>query len=362
MNPVPVCAEPSKLTRQTADGIFIHELADDLPGAPAGPFVRLPGGTIFAVAALKGESANAFRSADEGATWEQRPLLTGDEVSSAPTGALLVSREGTIVVAFANLARKNWNWNDELRDASEACLPTCVMRSEDGGESWKDLQTLHDEWTGATRNMIQTRDGRIVFTTMQFRQNPGRHTCMTYGSDDDGRTWEASNVLDLGGNGHHDGVTEATIVELNDGRILKYLRTNWGYQWRAESCDGGRHWHPFGPTAVPCSSTPAMLTRLQSGRVVLVWNRPFPEGEQSYPLRGGDGVWSATPASNYREELSISFSDDECETWSPSVVIARNPGSEVCYPYVFEQAPGALWITAHRWGLRMKLREDDFLR
>ena len=115
------------------------------------------------------------------------------------------------------------------------------------------------------------------------------------------------------------------------------------------------------PLSALRSSTPGLLKRLASGRIALLNNRPCPEGEDSWPLTGGDGIWSATPASNFREELSIRFSEDECESWSTPVVVARHPGSEVCYPYLFEQQPGVLWITAHRWGLRMKVREQDVL-
>jgi len=237
------------------------------------------------------------------------------------------------------------------------------MRSVDSGQTWQDLQTLHEDWTGATRDIIELADGRIVFTSMQMRHNPGRHTVLCYCSDDDGASWRASNIMDLGGNGHHDGVTEGSIVELRDGSILQYVRSNWGYLWRALSTDKGETWHPYGPTGIPASSTPPLLKRLSSGRIMLLWNRPSPEGEEAYPLQGGDGIWSATPASNFRAELSLSFSEDECETWSPPVVIARSDDQtrrpEVCYPYAFEAEPGTLWITAHRWGLRMCLQEAD---
>jgi hypothetical protein len=103
-----------------------------------------------------------------------------------------------------------------------------------------------------------------------------------------------------------------------------------------------------------------MLFRLASGRIGLLWNRPHPQGDPSYDkLRGGDGVWSAVPASNYREELSISFSEDECLTWSNPVAIARGE-KEISYPFAFEVKPGVLWITAHRWNFRVALREKDF--
>ena len=343
---------------KTMEGITVHDKAEHMPSLPAGPFVRLDNGNILSVA---GNPARAYLSEDQGATWSESPLFpAGSPMSPAPTGALLKTASGTVILAFANVGEKVWTWRDELKDAPGAILPTYVMRSLDGGETWQDLQKLHDEWTGATRDILQTREGRIVFASMKMRHNPGRHTVLTYSSDDDGVTWEASNVTDLGGNGHHGGATEGTIVELRDGQLLQYIRTNWGQFWRALSADGGRSWHPYGPSGVEASSTPGMLKRLASGRIVLLWNRLYPEGESSYPLRGGNGIWSATPVSNFREELSISFSEDEGQSWSPSTVVARNPGSEVSYPYVFEPEPGVLWITAHRWGLRFKLYEADF--
>lgn len=360
MSQRPRPAGESELASETVDGITVHEKAEYMPSSPAGPFVRLDNGNILSVA---GSPAQGYLSDDEGITWKTLPLIPPDsEIAVAPTGALLKTAAGTVVLGFANLGEKNWTWRDELKDAPGARLPTYAMRSLDGGERWQDLQKLHDDWTGATRDILQTLDGHIVFTSMRMRHNPGRHTVLTYRSEDDGTSWEASNVIDLGGNGHHDGATEGTLVELKDGRLLQYMRTNWGQFWRAISADGGHSWHPYGPCGIEASSAPGMLKRLASGRIVLLWNRPHPEGENDYPLRGGDGIWSATPASNFREELSISFSENECESWSPPVVVARNPGSECSYPYVFEPRPGVLWITAHRWGLKLSLHEEDFVR
>ena len=351
------------LSEEEVDYIRVHERAEHMPALPAGPFVRLDDGSLVSVT---GHPGQLHFSADEGESWITRPLLPSDDhTDAAPTGALLKTDEGTLIVAFANVAQGHWTWDDELKDAPGACLPTCVMRSLDGGETWEDLQTLHGEWTGATRDIIQLNNGRIIFTTMKMQHTPGRHSVMSYCSDDDGATWQPSNVLDLGGNGHHDGVTESSILELRDGRILKYMRTNWGQLWRAISHDEGETWQAYGPTGIPSSSTPPLLKRLARGQILLLWNRPVPEEEDDYPLRGGDGVWSATPASNFRAELSMSFSDDECETWSPPVVIARSEHEEkrpeVCYPYAFEVEPGKLWITAHRWDLRMRLNVEDFI-
>jgi len=360
VNRVRESSERSQLTKETTEGILIHEKAEDVPTLKTGPIVRLGNGSLFTVDGRPGEM---LVSDDEGLTWNPRALPSFDrELELAPTGALLRTVDGVLILASSNLAERHFTWDDELKDAPGARLPTYAMRSLDDGETWQDVQKLHDEWTGANRDIIQTRDGRIVFTSMKMLSHPGRHSVLTYSSKDRGETWQASNLIDLGGNGHHDGATEATLVEIKDGRLLKYIRTNWSQFWRALSDDGGRSWHPYGPSGVDASSAPGMLKRLASGRIALVWNRLHPEGQTDYPLKGGDGIWSATPVSNHRAELSISFSDDECESWSSPVVIAKNSAREASYPYIFEAETGVLWITAHRFGLRMKVQEEDMLR
>ena len=354
---IPLATTRSDLTKTTENGTLIHDLVEDMPGLMLGPFARLPSGEVLGI---DGNAAQV--SADGGLSWDSHNLFGPDlDIDVSSERAVIVTRSGTAILALINRAERKWTWDDDLRDAPGAVLPTYVVRSLDSGRTWQDPQKLHDEWTGAIRDIIETRDGRIVFTTMKFLHDPGRHSVLTYSSDDDGATWEASNVIDLGGNGHHGGVTEATIVELRDGRTMKYLRTNWGQFWVAYSADGGRHWHPMGPSGVDASSAPGFLKRLASGRIMLLWNRLYPEGESTYPLSGGDCLWSATPVSNHRGELSVAFSEDECETWSMPIVIARNPDAWLSYPYAFEVEPGVLWVTTMQGGLRGMVREEDFL-
>lgn len=343
--------------KPASGGLEIHALATELPGFKMGPFVRLGDGRVLSV-----DGTNCLTSADEGKTWTADPLFADpSQYEVRPERALIRTSKGVVILAFMNDREKHWTWQDKLGDAPGAVLPTYAMRSTDDGRTWETPQKLHDDWSGCVRNMLETKSGRVVFTAMKMLHNPGRHAVLTYGSDDQGKTWKASNVIDLGGAGHHGGVSEATTIELKDGRLIKFIRTNWERFWLAESKDGGLHWHPLGPTDVPASSAPGLLERLQSSRIILIWNRPFPEGKDTYPLRGGDRIWSATPVSNHRGELSIAFSEDECKTWSRPVVIARKPGASLAYPYLFEAAPGELWLTTMQGGVRLKFREKDFL-
>ena len=180
-------------------------------------------------------------------------------------------------------------------------------------------------------------------------------------STTDGRSWRRSNVIDLGGVGHHGGVTEATIEQLKDGRLWMLLRTNWKFFWEVFSDDEGSSWRDTRATTIDASSAPGLLKRLASGRLVLIWNRYFPEGQISFPLSGGDNQWSEVPVSNHRQELSIKFSGDDGRTWTAPVVIARKKDTWLAYPYLFEIHPGDVWITTMQGDLRVKLHEQDFV-
>jgi Neuraminidase (sialidase) len=311
-------------------------------------------------------------STDNGRTWQQHRVFTdAEKFKIRPERAILCTRDGTVILAFANDAEREFTgWDVNTHDTrGTPVLPTYVVRSTDGGKTWEPPQKLHDDWTGAIRDMIQTKDGTVVFTSMMLRHKPGRHTVVTYASKDDGRTWHRSNVIDLGGIGHHGGVTEATIVQLADGRLLMLSRTNWGKLWRSFSEDDGMTWMPIGPSEIDASAAPAILERLQSGRIFLAWNRYYYEGTDQFKPYGGDGHATGTPTSLQRQELSVAFTEDEGQTWSDPVVVARVPKnhdgtwlkSQVSYPYVFERRPGEIWLTTWAGGLRAKLQEKDFV-
>ncbi len=350
----------------TESGAWIPTNTEEMKGQVLGPFVRNKEGHIVAI-----DGGQSLISQDEGQTWQRYELFDKPEkYHISGERALLTMRSGVIVFAFMNLAeRANWNWDPEISDAPEATLPTYTMRSMDGGKTWKDIQKRHDEHTGAIRTMIETKKGNVIFTSMMMRHNPGHHTVLTYTSKDEGKTWKRSNVIDLGGIGDHSGVTESTIVQLNDGRIWQLMRTNWGTFWEAISDDEGISWKGVKTTGVTASSAPGQLKRLGSGRLVLIWNRRFPEGKHTYPFRGGDNQFSEVAASNHREELSIAFSDNDGKTWSKPKVIAKSYKIQnsdttkawIAYPYIFEAKPGELWVTTMQGDLRMKLNEKDFV-
>jgi len=342
-----------------SSGIQVPYMVDELKGLKMGPFVRLADGNILTV-----DSTRCYVSKDGGDTWDVYPIFPGNEdYLIRPERALIRTKTGVIILAFKNAKNRHWDWQPEIFDSPNAIQPTYTIRSLDEGKTWQDLQILHEDWTGAIRDMIETADGNIIFTSMMMRHDPGRQTVVTYTSMNGGRTWHRSNIIDLGGIGHHGGVSESTLEQLKNSRLWMLFRTNWGQFWEAYSDDEGLTWRDIRATAIPASSAPGLLTRLASGRLMLVWNLRYPEGKNEYPLRGGDNQWSEVPVSNHREELSVAFSDDEGKTWTQPTVLAKTSkaGSWISYPYVFEAHPGELWITTMQGGLRIKLYEKNFI-
>jgi predicted neuraminidase len=232
------------------------------------------------------------------------------------------------------------------------------IRSLDQGRTWTDLCQIQSGYCGAIRDMIETDAGDLVVPAMRYLPDGARHATVPYISTDQGLTWKETGLLDIGGRGHHDGSIEPTLVQLRDRRLWMLLRTNLDQLWQSYSSDGGRSWGELTPTAIDASSSPAIVKRLASGRLVLAWNRLYPQGKSQSPRRAGQ--YSQKPASWQREELSIAFSENDGKTWTRPAVIARNPGKRLSYPWIFERRPGVLWITTMQGGLKLELKEEDW--
>ena len=359
-----------KYKESSKSNFLIHEFADEFKSIGSVPYIRLKNGEIFTVTS----GQNASISKDEGKTWNNYPIVDKENfIISSPV--FIETRNGVIIMAFMNFKEKYWDWDKKIIDAPHAVLPTYTIRSLDGGKTWQGVQKLHDDWTGAIRSIIETRKGEVIFSSMMLKHNPAHHTVLTYTSKDNGLSWIRSNILEMGGSGDHSGLMESTLLELNDGRIWQLIRTNWGYFYESFSKNGGKNWSKPRKTSIDASSSPAALSRLKSGRLLLVWNRMYQEGQNSIPLLGGEQNpnLSEVAASWQREELAIAFSDNDGKNWTQPVVIAKtnkdslykyNPWDSkkrLAYPHISELDSGKIRITTDFGGLHIEINESDFV-
>lgn len=347
------------------EGRWLHPLCQPLVLDRNGPFVGFAQDSLLTV-----DEQGMLVSQDDGKTWSRvAPAGHGQNPREPASFYFIRTKADSIVMVYLDLAHYEFSWDDAVGEPKENCrLELWAIRSLDGGKTWVDRQRLLDGYNANFFGFIQTRSGRLVFAVEHLVSRPGRWVVCSFASDDDGKLWQRSNLIDLGGRGHHDGATEPTIAELSDGRLLMLIRTNLGRFWQAFSDDGGRYWRTLQPSSIDASSSPGYLLRLQSGRLGLVWNRLNPEGciwPKSEP-----GPASEVPTSWHREELAVAFSEDDGRSWTEPMVIARQKDGQLSYPYIFERRTGELWIIAgfafkKGWEdplpLRFRVREDDLL-
>ncbi len=341
-------------------------------GMAAGSFVDLGDGRLLNLGAESGGTVRV--SEDDGKTWAPYATMVPGEGPGKPTRELecaiaLRAKSGVIVYIYRDLENWRWKWDDATGEALDPLLTVWSIRSLDDGKTWQDRQMIFDGYCGSLNDIIQTRDGNIVVPVQRYVANPGRHCQCTYVSMDDGLTWKRSNIIDLGGHGHHDGAIEGSLTELADGRLLMFMRTALDRLWKAWSFDGGLTWRQIEPSNVASSNAPGFVTRLASGRLALIWN-PLTPGKTMRPLmelrpKGPRSGWGTElPSDGWRDSLLMALSEDDGETWTEPMTIAR--GSRLCYPQIWERRPGELWtswVAGKAWTRNLvAVMEEDLLK
>jgi len=349
---------------------WVHPQCTPLECTKNGPFVQLQDATLIAF------NQNVLvHSTDGGKTWaeQSQPVDSGIQFDRVGHVAqLLRTKSGTLIVLYLDFDHYNFSWNAERVAPNPDCrLELWSIRSRDGGKTWEDQQQLLDGYNADFMGLIQTSQGDVVATVEHLDPKEARWMACSFHSGDEGHTWKRSNWIDLGGRGHHDGAIEPSVAELNDGRLLMLIRTSLDQFWKAYSSDGGRSWREIGPSGLDASSAPGWLRRLNSGRLAFVWNRLKAEGQTTVPRSPAGNSYAAVDSPSHREELSIAFSEDDGQSWTTPVVIAREPGGQLSYPYLHEREPGVLWVfTRYTWypdrkpapSLAIELHEEDFVR
>ena len=225
----------------------------DLPENMHGDMVNLADGSILTVI-----DNTVLISEDGGKSWLERgPVCTSPPPGVPRSGMLLRTQNDWVVMVYVDTDAFIWNWNDETRSAdANARLDVWAIRSPDGGQTWLDRQRIYEGYCGALTNMVELDRGGIVAPIQVLLRDPDRHAMTSYRSEDDGLTWSHANIIDVGGNGHHDGAMEATIAELTNGSLLMLIRTNFDYFWESFSTDQGRSWRVLQKTGLDASSAP----------------------------------------------------------------------------------------------------------
>ncbi|MBS1798408.1 MAG: exo-alpha-sialidase [Acidobacteria bacterium] len=312
---VPVLAAlPSEQSPQLPE---MHRLKWLIPGPgnprnSEGAFLKLKDGRLFfAYSKFLGSDGGDYGhaiiaarySSDGGHSWtsDDKLIVQGEGNMNVMSVSLLRLKDGRIALFYG---RKN----------STSDCHFYLRYSTDETKTWSEpILTIAEPGYYVMNNdrAIQLKNGRILLPIALHLDEGDDHlgpgAAMTYISDDAGKTWRrSSSQLRLPEAGRA-GLQEPGIVELKNGTLLMFIRTQLGSQYLSYSKDHGDTWTPPQPSAITSPLSNAEIKRIPSTRdLLLVWNdhsRIDPSFRAS-PQSGGK-----------RTPVSVAISRDEGKSW-----------------------------------------------
>jgi len=297
-----------------------------LPPGPGNPrnsecdFVTLKDGSILMIYShFYGASSNDYATAylasrisrDGGRTWsaDDKVEVRNEAGMNIMSVSLLRLNDGRIALFYA---RKNSHTD---------CVPM-IRYSDDEGLSWSASTPCITDQQGYfvlnNNRVIQLRNGRLLMP-VSLHQTPtspwsGRGRIFCYYSDDNGRQWKRGREV-----ANPDTVItqEPGVVELGNGRIMMFMRTNAGVQYTAYSRNKGKTWTPAGRSNIYSPVSPASITRVPGKRdLIMVWNN-------------NDG--SDPQIKGKRTPLNIAVSMNDGKNWEKTKFIETDKDGWYCY-------------------------------
>lgn len=257
---------------QAVENVAVFDLnpSKENPRNSEGAFVTLKSGRIlffytrFHGGADDASPANivSIFSDDSGRTWSKEPKIVVENSTGANVMSVSMLRLQSGKIALFYLVKNS------LLD----CRP--VMRlSTDEAATWSEAQHVGDAPGYFVLNndrVIQLMNGRLIVPLAFHRSRASlpksyksfdhRAITLWYLSDDDGATWrEADDWWALSAH-TRSGLQEPGVVELADGKLLSWMRTDQGSQFCSRSADGGKTWSAPGKTTLLSPASPASIS------------------------------------------------------------------------------------------------------
>jgi AraC-like DNA-binding protein len=159
-----------------------------------------------------------------------------------------------------------------------------------------------------------------MFDVIGIKASPEKdRRAFAYKSVDNGKSFQKLGGVDM----PKRSFDEHMILELNDGRLAMYVRTEYGIGV-AYSYDRGKNWTRGENSKIPGPCSRFFIRRLKSGRILLV---------NHYNFKG-------------RNNLTALLSEDDGATWSHRLLLDGR--SSVSYPDAVEADDGYIYITYDR--------------
>lgn len=206
-----------------------------------------------------------------------------------------------------------------------------LRRSADGGRTWGErvLCSPQDDFFVVNNDrVVRLHTGRIIIPVASHRAGEGyfdsRSEAMYFYSDDDGRSFRASaGKCALPHSAYcTSGLQEPGVMELKNGVIWSWARTELGRQYEMYSMDGGDTWTACQPSRFTSPNSPLCMKRDRDGKLYAIWN-PIPEYNGREKV---DGIFTGG-----RTPMVIAVSESDGKTFTEPVAFEWDEERGYCY-------------------------------
>lgn len=220
-------------------------------------------------------------SRDGGRSWGERRVAVDDKdaLINCMSPALTRLADGRLLLAYS--WRCGGNPHPGRPEIVSGSAQKRVRFSTDEGASWSEPTIITPDdgnyHTGCHDRAYTLPSGRVLVQIHSRFEQEGPRTLwrrmtnwIAY-SDDNGRTWQASNRLDEPRSPM--GFAEASVARRSDGSLLMIMRTTLGQSFVTESFDEGATWTDARPSGIVTPAAPSLLVRIpDTGHLLLIWN------------------------------------------------------------------------------------------
>jgi len=247
-------------------------------------------------------------SSDGGRNWGRPRMLVDVNKGDISVGipALLRLKTGRLLLSSLRFHKNKFHraWGSTMH----------LFVSGDEGRTFQPVGTVWDRpqhrlLQGGASSIVQLKSGRLL---MPCHGGKGfKITAWCFRSDDQGKTWQRSNAIDL----PKRGAMEGSVVELADDSLLMSLRTQLGGPYFSRSSDGGKTWSEATFSGLEGGESCTCLRRIPGTKgIVLFWNNStYNKKHHHYGER--------TP-------LTAAISSDNGTSWQIIGKIADDPEAE----------------------------------
>lgn len=272
----------------------------------------------------------AIFTSDEGEIWtDSRTIVSRTDHKALNIMSVTLMRMMNGDIGLYYLVRAG---NNDLRPH--------LRRSSDEGGTWSAAELCIPPtgyYVVNNDRVVRLSDNRLIIPAAFHRngtasaENPGiqwdsRGEVIFFISDDDGKTWREGDCKSMLPFNAHSvaGLQEPGVIELKNGVLWAFTRTDMGFQYEMFSFNRGETWTAPQPSRFTSPCSPMSMKRIpDTGNLLAVWN--------PIPYYNGIVQFSKSVDNAGRTPYVLAVSKDDGNTWEEMKIIENEPLHGYCY-------------------------------